>query len=529
MPRLVFALSVLGFVLAMPELVPGDALFALAAQPADVSGWDVAEAQASGRELPPLVFDDLRYAAAAWTSQDGRPLGERSVFGVNPWCEGLACADTVFARAWYRFLWRENGFDVTEPLARIEPDTTGTGTLTLALLAGTHDEPWPHQLASGFSARTGVWAARADFSMLPDDDLRVIQAFWLVASHQAVKSPDMGPYQGTAKGRFEVDFEFNNWFGDADGTDQYLSSGVYENSERGTSVPTRAAEGAPDYSCTLTRPDGQVRTAEPPECARFLAADGVWTTMLFRSTGGEARFEVRAEGPQGLLEARSDVERDAVPTQKMVTMLSQHFNGTADTPDAGRLARDHRVAFDWVYWSPEAGRSFPDVRADVAAIQSARVDGRRVDRLRTADIRLHRPYDNAPGLGAYALRPTTPVSLRIDGPDRLGTLRRGTFTSLLDDVVGTFRVEWSRRRVYADGSVGGWSGITTDASHVFRTRMPLFVACVDVRARATPMDYTVADLGDRRVVEWVPPASRAPSPLVDTHRVCKDSAPPDIR
>lgn len=482
----------------------------------------------TARALPPLVFDDLGYAAAEWSSQRDRAASERSVFGLNPWCDGLACADTVMARTWYRYLWRERGFDVSDPLARIEPDTSGTGGLTFALLAGAHEGRWPHQLASGFSARTGVWAARVDFSALPDDGTRMIQAFWLVGSHQAVKPPDLGPYRGASKGRFEVDFEFTNWFGRAEGTDVYLSTGIYENAEQGTSVPLRAGAGAAPYSCALTERSGRTRTASPAECAQFLTADGVWATLLFRSDGEAAQFEILAQGPAGALRAVSDVEQGSVPTQTMVTMISQHFNGTRATPNRGRLSRDHRFTVDWVYWSPEADRSLSDVRADVAQIQAARVDGRRVRRLRTAPVRLHRPYTDAPGQ-PFGLRPDTPLAVRVAGPEQLDVLRRGTFVAQLDEFVGTFRIEWSRRPVSRDGTVGAWSDPVTDVSHVWAVRMPLAVACVDVRARATPMTYTVVDDGGERIVEWVPPDTEAPSALSDTRRVCKPWAPPSVR
>lgn len=475
----------------------------------------VGSAPTPAAELPRLVFDDLRYAAAEWTSQVDRPVAEGSVFGRAPWCLSLACPDTLTTRAWYQYLWRELGFSNVDPLARIEADTAGTGTLGFALLPGDHPDTWPLQVASGFTARTGVWAARADFSELPDADaVRVMQSFWTLAPNETVKTPDAGRYRGPARGRTEVDFELNNWFGHADGVERYMETISFPNSEQGRSAPLRAEAGAPDHSCRLRDGDGD-RLAVPADCAAFLVADGVWTTMLFRTDGRSMRFELRADGPEGSLTAASDVVRGEAPTQRMMTMLSQYARLPAGA-SRWTTDRDIRVAFDWTYYAMTPTRALDAVLADVAAVRAARVDGRPIDRIRTAPLRLARPARPAPGtysgLSMFAVQ-----APRLEGPQTLPPGRAATYVLHLDDRVGTYRILWAERHVDADGRVGAWT--TPEALHGYRypTVMPADARCLDLRAEVVEMIYTPVETDGATAVDWVPDAV---PPEVARRRVC---------
>ena len=393
----------------------------------------------------------------------------------------------------------------------------------MALLAGVHPPSWAHQLASGFSQRTGVWATRVRFSMDPETPTAdMIQAFWTLAPHEAVKAPDSGRYRGTEKGRVELDFEWNNWFDHTPSTDLHLSSAAFLNSEAAELLAHRASPGAAPFTCRLSDGAGRERTASPPECVAFLSSEGVWTTLLIRAGASGIQFEVQADGAQGRLRAAS-APSPREPSQRMMLMLSQHLFGVVRGGVQGVLPRDERVVFDWVYVSPRPDRSLADVLADVATIQAARVAGRRIARLRTTPVRLERPYrPRGGGLERYA-----PPAVRIEGPQRIAPGQAAEYVARLDDVIGTFRLDWSERPVWPDGHAGDWTVPDAGPAYRYPTRMPRRAACLDLRVDVVTMQYTLVDTDEGRIVKWVPREDGAP--LRSLRRVCHRDAPAALR
>ncbi len=512
-----------------------------------------------------VFFDDFQYRNALLPLGGiaDRPTGENALFGVNAWCLDLACQRTASARAWYWYHAFESYFQRVDPLSDLEATTAGTGALDFVLRAGDHRLEGTHdrQVASGFAGTTGVWAAEATFSDLPNglpDALRpadatagrapMIQAFWLISPFKVVRTPRTE--WPTAAPRFattEIDFEFNNWFYDS-GRSRFLSTGYYENDDdvdRDGAPFTRARLGTPaqtPYACRVTTIDarGQARppvVRSPDACASILAgADPVAgprvpTLMIVRREPSRVRFEVRASwgsaGGRGTLSMETPwFDGDSQPSQLTTLMLSTSLRAVDDRTVVP-VADEQRMRVDWVYHTPDIRRTADEVVADVALIRRRRApDGRpAVARLFTIPSRdpvraLARPYrvataaDHAPA--GEPLVALDPVTVTLEGPRTASLASRPHYLARLGRLAGDYLVEWRYASVGRDGRAGTPTpydhtpGFRWQPAFAFRGAPP---PCVRVDVRATRTQYHSSAEG----VWWTPlpdPRERAKASVV---------------
>ena len=457
-----------------------------------------------------VVFDDFVYDSVALPYEGSgyairfRPpeTGEQPLYGANVWCLDVACERRATSRFWYRYLWPERSFAVTDPKTRLDPEPGGDGALTFVHEAGEHPPGgFPQQIASGFTARTGVWAAEVTFSALPDSTVpQVAQSFWTVSPHQTLTGAEGPPYANEASDRMrtEVDFEWNNWFGGGP-TPHYLATGAFEVTDADPKAIPMSASGEPGdtpYSCRYRPPGGAAAVLPPAACVRLLR-DGipgvgrVPVSLLLRVDDRAVRFELLSRGWGGELSMTSPVRRDTVPSQEVMAAFSQYLW----TDEPVTFSREERYRVDWFYYTPDATRSHEDVLADVASLRRRAADatperplGRRVStvRRRGRPLDLSRPY--AVVDEGAALRPTIGRTLEIAWPRRFTPGRPATVLARLGRLQDTYRVEWAVRRAgQAWRSLGGTHG------HRLVVRMPDLGECVDLRATATALAYQETD------------------------------------
>jgi len=187
-----------------------------------------------------VIFDEFLYTDTTITINEI----SNSIFGPNDWCTSNELDNcgkseyTDFNRAWYSHYWIDwQPFNGAYPSTNFVTEDDWPGTFTITHNEGTHyrGERTP-QVASGFSASTGVWAAAVKFSDLsaeyasdPEDYFRVLQSFWTYSPHHALingtevdasHTPPAPPegifpfsnYGGAEWSWAEMDHEFNNWF-----------------------------------------------------------------------------------------------------------------------------------------------------------------------------------------------------------------------------------------------------------------------------------------------------------------------------
>lgn len=523
---------------------------------------------ASAQRLPAagVFFDDFQYRNAL-APQGGiadRPLGERALFGINPWCLDLACSRTAATRAWYSYADFESYFQRVDSLSDLEADAAGTGALDFVLRPGVHrlDGTVPRQIASGFAGTTGVWAARVTFSNLPNglpahlrpagasaDRSPMIQAFWLVSPFKAVRTPRADwPTPAPLFGTTEIDFEFNNWFYGAQ-QPRLLSTAYYENATDADGdglafipAPLRAPGGEVAYACHVATADARGRPRSvgvraPDVCASILAgADPeagphVPTILIVRREPARFRLEVRAAwasaaGRGTLAMATPWIDGHPQPSQ-LTTLVFTFALNALDGATAVPVADEHRMRVDWVYHTPDVRRTLDEVEADVALIRRRRApDGRpAVARLFTIPVAdaaraLARPYRVATAADQppanEPLVALDAVTVALDGPRTASLASRPSYVARLGRLAGDFLVEWR----YAPVSRAGRAGAPTPYDHAPGLRwQPAFSfpgappPCVRVDVRATRAEYHSGPDG----VWWTPlpdPRERAEASVV---------------
>ena len=485
----------------LPARWPALACLALAAP---------ALAQPVGHAFPHegLVFDDFVYRSVEAPYEGTgyairfRPApGPAPLYGANVWCLDLACGRRTSSRFWYRYLWDERSFSQVDPKSRLDVEPDGDGALVFIQEAGTHEAGFfPQQIASGFTARTGVWAAEVTLSALPDSTVpQIAQSFWTVAPHRTLVGAGGPPYTSAPEDqmRTEVDFEWNNWFGSAP-TQHHLVTGFFEHSDAAPeTVPMRADAGEDAYSCRYRRTDREEGSAlTPAECVRLLregvpGVGRVPVSLLVRFDGRSVRFELLSRGWGGELSMASRARRDTVPSQEVMAAFSQYLW----SDEAVTFPREERFEVDWFYYTPDAARSHDDVLADVAALRRRAADatperpvGRRVSTVRQhgRPLELGRPY--AVVDDGTALEPTIGRAVEIAWPRRFSPGRPATVLARLGRLGGAYRVAWAARQ---EGQ--GWRDLGGTHGHRLVVRMPGLGECLDLRATVTALAYGEAD------------------------------------
>ena len=462
-----------------------------------------------------IIFDDFYYTSLqlGYTSSGSytdRNYTINSLYGKNYWCRDYtSCSSRIESRFWYQYLWPEVQFSNIDPESHLE---TGVGSDKRLVFVQEADQPhpsgtYPQQIVSGFTARTGVWAAKMKLAALPNlTTPHTAQSFWTIAPHQTITSPGGPPYAHATNYRMrtEVDFEWNNWFGYANsaGVSHYLHTGFFEQGDgQGNVNPMRATawpgfepvSSRPGYSCRLdynSQGGYTIRTA--PSCTELLrgkraGVGPVDVHFLLRYDGNTMKFEVQSYGWGGLFLMESDDITGLVPSQQMMAAFSQYL--WSDT--AVSFPEEQRMEVDWFYYSPEASRSFNAVLQDVQELRNrnayfgysiANPKGARVNTVVEdgSPKPLGRPYTISNG---QLVPQSNARTVKIDGPRTsvVGSQTYYTFTADLGRLKNDYRVEW---QTYASGqwvSQGGTKG------HRFTTATP--VSCSQIRVVVQALQY----------------------------------------
>ncbi|MEO1479044.1 MAG: hypothetical protein AAFV01_10745 [Bacteroidota bacterium] len=425
-----------------------------------------------------ILFDDFTYMSTAW-SLDARKQERGSLYGPNAWRVGQAPSDTVAERAWYRAYWREMN-DFYDSTAVEVAD----GRLRIEARAGTYAAAQRHpQVASGFTAVTGTWAARVRFSDLgavpfyttgrhqgwPEVD--IMQSFWTLSPYRVRK--------GDGWAWSEMDHEFNNWFGRARRTERgarlYVDTGFFEN---GMAYPFgMKGAGGDAYTCTRTR-GGQTEQLRPTACAAALLPNGdrpaPFVTLLIQHDGSGVRFALRLDGStedepieegrieDGRIEMVSERLAETVPSQPMMAMFSMYLKDHEEAP-VFDLDTPQAMDVDWFFYAEDI------VDLDTVTDHIATIRDAEVTRLNTLGRPAAFPYVACDTRQPWPDWKTCPwpriaspkpeFDLRLYAPPTLSTgcLREGATWIVRPPLrATTYEVRWRSRYHYRDRAPSRW-------------------------------------------------------------------------
>ncbi len=509
-------------------------------------------AQGSVHRLPDagVWFDDFAYRTAA-PPLDGirdRPAAENALFGVNAWCLDLDCRRSVAARGWYWYNWFESYFQTVDPMTTLT--AARGGLLDFTVQAGRHSVAGTaqRQIASGHTARTGVWAAAVTFSDLPNGlppaltgpaaapPVAMMQSYWLLAPADAIRTPGPGtPAHAQRHVSTEYDFEFNNWFFDT-AAPRFMAVGYAEDGDdpdgdgyTGNRMRLRplGQPRAPAHTCTILQRGRATVVGTAERCSAILAGTDavagphVPTVMVVRSSGARAAFELEATWATGSMRMETPAYSGAgQPSQPVMTMLSFYLAAPADSAFV-TVPREQRMRADWAYYSPDATRSLRDVAADAAL---ARQRGRaRLYTIPDPDpagsiarpYRLREPGDREPP--SEPIVATHPLTIeRLDAPATVGRPDSLTALVLLGRRGGNVLVEWRETAIRPSGASGTPTPYRNTSGLRYRTRIPAGAACLRIDVRATRQEYHAGPDG----VWWTPLAGTGRDRAEASHVVC---------
>ena len=476
--------------------------------------WALTAVPAQSQLPPGVVFDDFDYASSDWVLSYDRqqtPLAG-SVYGINPWSstDGAVGAH----RLWYRYLWQEHGN--AAPGRTLAPGQIG---LRFAIAPGRYRADgcpsasdadqidYPQQIATGFAARRGTWAAGVRFGpMGPPARLATIQAFWLIAPYSGFVS---GPGGASERVTEEIDHEVNNRFLGERQPFPFDATGVFRGqfpqhtdvamyAPAGTASPPGDAILWPDglgWTCRLDAGRRSERLGAAV-CGRLLTNDAepddpnlgepVEATLLIHVADPGVSFGLTARGTRGEISMASHALSPATDTPLMA-LFSQHLStGIAGTPCTAEVTVDAPHAFDvdWFLYTPDADATEADIEALVAGARSggtARV-------ATVPGLRLERPAQPLWGPAAgYGLgRLTSPLTLDLHAP---ATMRPGETTRLVAFPPlrhGAFRLAWSTV-AYRGGRTTS-SDLPTDQAFAASFAFPTDADSVTIHVDLTEVD-----------------------------------------
>ncbi|MEO1077407.1 MAG: hypothetical protein AAFX41_15790, partial [Bacteroidota bacterium] len=358
------------------------------------------------------------------------------------------------------------------------------GRLRIEARAGTYAAAQRHpQVASGFTAVTGTWAARVRFSDLgavpfyttgrhqgwPEVD--IMQSFWTLSPYRVRK--------GDGWAWSEMDHEFNNWFGRARRTERgarlYVDTGFFEN---GMAYPFgMKGAGGDAYTCTRTR-GGQTEQLRPTACAAALLPNGdrpaPFVTLLIQHDGSGVRFALRLDGStedepieegrieDGRIEMVSERLAETVPSQPMMAMFSMYLKDHEEAP-VFDLDTPQAMDVDWFFYAEDI------VDLDTVTDHIATIRDAEVTRLNTLGRPAAFPYVACDTFQPWPDWETCPwpriaspkpeFDLRLYAPPTLsaGCLREGATWIVRPPLrATTYEVRWRSRYHYRDRAPSRW-------------------------------------------------------------------------
>lgn len=332
-----------------------------------------AVAQTQTRPNYPIIFDDFDYH------------DEQELFGANPWTN-LDGFIHLREQAWYKGNWDQLEFAGTAHF-----DFATKGSVRLQTDKG-HFYKWesgylPPVLVSGFSNRTGTWAARLrldDISLGKVTDSPLTLSFWTHSTNVVcTKDPRRGEC-GLAESRWsEFNHEWNNSFDYL--YPQFLSNGgVIDGEDTNTGAfrmrdPIKSFNR--DLSCRLFRSDIGESIEDASACMKwFISNDRSdrYADLLISYDSETLVFEAAAwrvldMSDFGIADVLEGIRmKEEIPIGRAAQSMATRFTllgRTRDSCESMNLfavscwKQDRSIGFsiDWFFYSPSTQVELMDV------------------------------------------------------------------------------------------------------------------------------------------------------------------------
>lgn len=445
-----------------------------------------------------VIFDDFKYDDARFVHEINTAIANNpdtppdgSLYGYNPWRTSTSSTAEDSSRLWYQTQWQEIGDITLHGELELEAQND-KGFLKMPLEGGnTYDghegnPSSPQQIATGFTARRGTWAARVIFDDLPQgDSADIIQGFWTL-------SPAHVLVNGNNEWN-EIDFEWNSAFADDGDFTQYheyirtgytvgypLPGDSDSAIERPLFGPAWGGGGAgtpieAGWSCKYN--SGSTFQLFPYEssssnsgpatnsrCTDVLLGndsvvtannDSVSVIVIIQVTDDHVFMEMTSHGWGGTIVANT--ERLGPTTNlPMMGMFSQYVASEST------LSSDVDFLIDWFYYSPSTTIDINDVFDHVELLRG--LSGGGAERFNNTGIDLERPEKPLNGLTTtYGYEDfTTPLSMDFIYPSTMSPNQSTRLLALPPEREGLFRYTWRYKKHYTGGGSSNWIHMSDD-------------------------------------------------------------------
>jgi Secretion system C-terminal sorting domain len=408
----------------------------------------------SGRQNRPeisILFDEFEYR------------NERALFGRNRWTN-LDGEPGPFFRLWYRKDWSEPMYAPDSRLVFQKSGQVGIETEV------GHSFRWqtgyfPPIISSGFTARTGTWAARVrfdDISMGERTNTPIMQSFWTFSPNVAcVTDVTLKPCLRSDKRWSEFDHEWNNFFNAED--KQYLASwGVVDGEPSALnlfSMRDPKDPFGPGLSCNRLRDYLVESIRDPTECMSWFVSNGKddrYADLFIQYDGHDLVLEAIAwnqNSPEGAGDAV--VMKRVVPLGRSTQPMISRFSTIGRTREQCAKARrskeecwiqDEKLDFsiDWFFYSPATHISLDQVLDSIDWMKKEKLN-----RVNTLGIDTGAPFEQSS------------IHVRLEEPSSNDKREWVVVPSLRSTRYNRLRIRWRfRTRLNAADAWSAWSKLS---------------------------------------------------------------------
>ena len=302
--------------------------------------------EARSRQLdrgePPgkVLFDDFAY--------DSTHLGQAgSLFGQNAWI--IADKRTENSRMWFRYNHDEHPVNPSAHISTTNQDSLSV--LVISLDQGYKRDTLYVQrepmIRSGTETLQGTYATRIRFSNIPINAPRMMGAFWTQVDEEL--------FDKSLIGRHEMDFEWNNWFKQREGTHaatMHVTNHAWSKGSGHTNVVHCSQKSILTNrlasECIDTNNLSLIDHQHPIQ-----KIDNAWWILHIVHDGAKVTYQMHLDHPStptwkgGDKSGNPIVINSSVPTAPMNIMY-----GWILKDDAPRLPESVYMEIDWFYYSP---------------------------------------------------------------------------------------------------------------------------------------------------------------------------------